>query len=74
MGASSFQLKTPMEILSISDFTNQSILAKQSSVFKDIFSVPPPSEMDMYDGLPLVHVNGEAKEMKQFIQVIYDTK
>jgi hypothetical protein len=46
---------------------HRSVLAKQSSVFKDMFSVPSPSEVDMYDGLPLVHVHDEAKEVKEFI-------
>ena len=30
--------------------------------------------MDMYDGVPLVHVHDKAKELKQFIQVMYDPK
>jgi hypothetical protein len=53
---------------------HKSLLSKQSSVFKDMFSLPSPSEVDIYDGLPLVHFHDDAKELKQFLQVIYDPR
>jgi hypothetical protein len=43
------------------------VLSKPSAVFKDMFSMPSPSEVNMYDGLPLVHVHDDAKELKQFL-------
>jgi len=51
---------------------HKSVLERQSSVFKDMFSVPSPAETDLYDGLPLVHVHDDSKELKEFLQVMYD--
>jgi len=51
---------------------HKSVLERQSSVFKDMFSVPSPAETDLYDGLPLVHVHDYSKELKEFLQVMYD--
>jgi hypothetical protein len=51
---------------------HKSVLSKQSTVFKDMFSLPSPPEVDKYDSLPLVHVHDDAKELKQFLQAIYD--
>jgi len=53
---------------------HKSVLAKQSSVFKDMFSIPSPAEVDTYDGLPLVHLHDEAKELKEFLRVMYDPR
>jgi hypothetical protein len=53
---------------------HKSVLAKQSTVFKDMFSLPSPSDIDTYDGLPLVHVHDDAKDFKQFLQAIYDPR
>lgn len=52
---------------------HKSLLAKQSSVFKDMFSLPSSAEMDMYDGAPLVRLHNDAKELKEFLQAIYYT-
>ena len=53
---------------------HNSMLSKQSIVFKDMLSMPSPSEVDTYDGLPLVHVHDDVKELKQFLQAIYDPR
>jgi len=53
---------------------HKSVLAKQSSIFKDMFSLPPPADMDVYDGLPLVQVHDNSKELKEFLQVMYDPR
>ena len=53
---------------------HKSVLSKQSTVFKDMFSLPSPPEMDRYDNLPLVHVHDDAKEFKQFLRAIYDPR
>ena len=53
---------------------HKSVLSKQSTVFKDMFSLPSPSDIDTYDSLPLVHVHDDAKDFKQFLQAIYDPR
>jgi hypothetical protein len=57
---------------------HKSVLSKQSTVFKDMFSLPrppsPASEVNTYDSLPLVHVHDDAKQFKQFLQAIYDPR
>jgi hypothetical protein len=51
---------------------HMSVLRKNSPVFRDMFSIPSPVAIDLYDGVPLVHVHDDAKEMKEFLQVLYD--
>ena len=51
---------------------HMSVLRKNSPVFRDMFSMPTPVAIDQYDGVPLVHVHDDAKEMKEFLQVLYD--
>lgn len=51
---------------------HMSVLRKNSPVFRDMFSIPSPVAIDQYDGVPLVHVHDDAKEMKEFLQVLYD--
>jgi hypothetical protein len=53
---------------------HKSVLTKQSVIFKDMFSVPSPPEMEMYDDLPLVHLHDTSKELKQFLQAMYDPR
>jgi hypothetical protein len=53
---------------------HKSILSKQSIVFRDMFSLPSVSDVETYDGVPLVHVHDDAKELKQFLQGIYDPR
>jgi BTB/POZ domain len=51
---------------------HKSILAKQSAVFKDMFSLPSPSVVEKYNDLPLVHLHDNAKDLKVFLQAMYD--
>ena len=53
---------------------HKSVLSKQSTVFGDMFTLPSPSDLDTYDSLPLVHVHDDAKDLKQFLQAIYDPR
>jgi len=52
---------------------HKSVLTKQSVIFKDMF-VPSPPEMEMYDDIPLVHLHDASKELKQFLQAMYDPR
>lgn len=53
---------------------HQSMLSKHSAVFADMFSLPASSvsATEVYDGAPLVHLQDDAKDVKQFLRVIYD--
>lgn len=53
---------------------HQSMLSKHSTVFADMFSLPESSvnASEVYDGAPLVHLQDDAKDLKQFLSVIYD--
>jgi hypothetical protein len=51
---------------------HKSILAKQSAVFDDMFSLPSPPVVEQYNDLLLVHLHDNAKELKGFLQVMYD--
>lgn len=51
---------------------HKSMLVKNSKVFKDMLSIPTPPEMESYDGLPVVHLHDDAKELKDFLGVLYD--
>jgi hypothetical protein len=51
---------------------HKSILAKQSAVFNDMFSLPSPSVVEQYNDLPLVHLHDNVKELKGFLQAMFD--
>ncbi|KAK7005780.1 hypothetical protein R3P38DRAFT_3039555 [Favolaschia claudopus] len=52
---------------------HKSILAKQSPVFADLFILPTPSNMELYDGVPLVKMAGDsASDLREFIELLYD--
>lgn len=37
-----------------------------------MLSIPTPPEMEFYDGLPVVHLHDDVKELKEFLGVLYD--
>ncbi|KAJ7443803.1 hypothetical protein FB451DRAFT_1149473 [Mycena latifolia] len=51
---------------------NRDILAHQSSVFKDMFSIPQPPNEPMVEGCPIVHVSDAAKDWQLLLEVLYD--
>jgi hypothetical protein len=53
---------------------HKSILGKHSPVFKDMYSVPPPQEVEQHDGVPLVHVHDDAGALRSFLKAIYDPR
>lgn len=52
---------------------HQSVLALHSEVFRDMFSIPGmEAESDHMDGLPLVRLSDDAREMGLFLEAMYD--
>ena len=51
---------------------HKSVLAKNSLVFEDMLTMPTPANQDSYDGLPLVHLHDNAKDLKEFLAMLYD--
>ncbi|KAJ7017172.1 hypothetical protein C8F04DRAFT_1054517 [Mycena alexandri] len=48
------------------------ILAEQSSVFRDMFSVPQPLNEPTIEGCPIVHVSDTAKDWELFLEILYN--
>ncbi|KAJ7734583.1 hypothetical protein DFH07DRAFT_893898 [Mycena maculata] len=51
---------------------NRDVLAHQSSVFKDMFSVPQPLNDPTVEGCPVVHVSDAAKDWELLLEILYD--
>ena len=51
----------------------KSILAQNSSVFEDMFSLPqpPPSGMDTVDECPIVHLSDSAEEVGYILKALF---
>lgn len=52
------------------------ILSRESSVFKDMFSLPqPPSSIaESFDGFPLVRLHDAGDSLKLLLSVMFDPK
>ncbi|KAJ7185846.1 hypothetical protein C8R46DRAFT_387584 [Mycena filopes] len=50
---------------------NRDVLARQSSVFKDMFSVPQPPDEPTIEGCPIVHVSDTARDWELLLDVLY---
>ncbi|KAJ7031966.1 hypothetical protein C8F04DRAFT_959565 [Mycena alexandri] len=50
---------------------NRDILARQSSVFEDMFSIPQPAFEPTIEGCLIVHVSDTAKDWESFLAVLY---
>lgn len=49
------------------------ILALQSSVFNDLFTLPQPlDDSESFDGCPLITLQDGEKELEDFLRVIHD--
>ncbi|KAL4244374.1 hypothetical protein ABKN59_010543 [Abortiporus biennis] len=46
------------------------VLAAQSEVFRDMFSLPPPADAETYDGCAFVRVSDSAEDMKHLLMVM----
>jgi hypothetical protein len=62
-------------IIQSSDFANfrvhKAILASSSQFFRDMFSLPQPSDNETVDGLPFVHLSEDADLVRSLITVLY---
>ena len=53
---------------------NKSVLAFNSPVFADMFSLPGTQTQDLYDGVPFVRVTDTAEEWTALLSALYDPK
>src|ERR1700683_671700 len=51
---------------------HKSVLARNSLVFEDMWTLRIPANHDSYDDLPLVHLHDDAKDLKEFLATLYD--
>ena len=62
-------------VIQSSDFANfrvhKAILSSSSQVFRDIFSLPQPSNNETVDGLPFVGLSEDAELVRALITVLY---
>ncbi|KZT72336.1 hypothetical protein DAEQUDRAFT_772994 [Daedalea quercina L-15889] len=52
----------------------QGLLARDSEVFRDLFTIPQPSSMEVFDGCPVVHLTDHPQELRHLLRVIFDGK
>ncbi|TFY59413.1 hypothetical protein EVG20_g7800 [Dentipellis fragilis] len=50
---------------------HKSVLARSSSVFEDMFSLPAGEAMEMYDGVPLVRMPDSGEDLESLLQYLY---
>ncbi|KAJ7639006.1 hypothetical protein FB45DRAFT_739896 [Roridomyces roridus] len=52
---------------------HQSMLSMQSPVFASMFTLPPPgTNLDVYDGVPYVHLPDDSRDIESVLKVLYD--
>ena len=51
---------------------HQSILSKQSEVFRGMFSLPPSDAVEQYQGLPMVHMPDPVEDIRGVLKMLYD--
>ncbi|KAA1475917.1 hypothetical protein DENSPDRAFT_764192, partial [Dentipellis sp. KUC8613] len=51
---------------------HRSILARSSSVFEDMFSLPASEAMEAYDGVPLVCMQDTGEDLEGLLQYLYN--
>ena len=70
-----FDIPDPNIILRLSDFVNfrvhKHVLAMASPFFKDLLSLPQPSDSESVDGLPVVQLSEGSELLNSLISVIY---
>ncbi|KAJ7045779.1 hypothetical protein C8F04DRAFT_1025777 [Mycena alexandri] len=51
---------------------HKGMLARASPIFRDMFTLSSPSAMEDYDGVPLVEMHDDAKDLRELIALLYD--
>lgn len=51
---------------------HQSVLARHSDVFNDMWDVPQPNRTEKYDGCPMVVLSDSVNDFIDVMRVIYD--
>ena len=51
---------------------HQSVLIKHSLIFADMFSLPPSSEIEAYEGVPMVALVDHPDDIRELLAVLYD--
>src|ERR1700761_655826 len=51
---------------------NCDILAQQSPIFRDMFSIPQPVNEPTIDGCPIVHLSDAAKDWELLLETLYN--
>lgn len=51
---------------------HQSVLAKQSTVFAELFTLNQPEGAELYEGVPVVALPDAAADVKALLRIIYD--
>ncbi|KAH9833975.1 uncharacterized protein C8Q71DRAFT_770391 [Rhodofomes roseus] len=49
----------------------QGLLAHNSEIFRDLFTVPQPTSMETYEGCPIVHLTDRPEDLRHLLRVIY---
>jgi len=50
---------------------HQSVLARKSIVFNDLFGIPQPLNPEMIDGCPFVHLSDSADDIVEILKILY---
>ena len=51
------------------------ILVKRSPIFKNMFDFPQsPTDCEMYDGCPLVHMPDVVQDLRPFLKAVHDSR
>jgi hypothetical protein len=51
---------------------SRDVLAAQSSVFRDMLTLPMPKDADIMEGCPLVELPDNAKDVSYFLRALFD--
>ncbi|KDR83241.1 hypothetical protein GALMADRAFT_113452 [Galerina marginata CBS 339.88] len=51
---------------------HRSVVARHSTVFRDMFSLPQPEGDDLLDGCPIVHVTDASKDWEKLFTILYN--
>lgn len=49
----------------------QGPLAQHSPVFRDLFTVPQPTPVEMLEGCPVVHLPDDSEDLRHLLRVLF---